>query len=36
MQVSKFKLKGSQEMRETYAEPYALEYEEPMMIGSRE
>lgn len=36
MQVSKFKLKGSQEVSGTYTEPYALEYEEPMMIGSRE
>lgn len=36
IQVSKFKLKGSQEVNGTYAEPYALEYEEPMMIGSRE
>ncbi|MCI9077530.1 MAG: methyl-accepting chemotaxis protein [Lachnospiraceae bacterium] len=36
MQVSKFKLKGAQEVQETYAEPYALEYEEPVMIGSRE
>lgn len=35
MQVSKFKLKGTSETREIYAEPYALEYEEPMMIGSR-
>lgn len=36
IQVSKFKLKGSQEVNGTYAEPYALEYEESMMIGSRE
>lgn len=35
MQVSKFKLKNQQGVNGTYAEPYALEYEEPMMIGSR-
>ncbi|MDE6617136.1 MAG: MCP four helix bundle domain-containing protein [Lachnospiraceae bacterium] len=37
VQVSKFKLKNQAEALETYKEqPYALEYEEPVMIGSRD
>lgn len=35
LQVSKFKLKGAEEAGGTYTGQYALEYEEPMMITSR-